>query len=129
MRQSPGVLGLAAVLALAATCDAAAFSAVFSWSGIGACGGTSPAFTIGDAPKGTASLRFMMRDRDAPQFQHGGGVVPYSGAGSVPQGAITYIGPCPPAGARHRYIWSIEALDKDGKTLARTTSEGPFPPP
>jgi len=52
----------------------------------------------------------------------------YSG-GSVPQGAIDYIGPCPPAGARHRSVWMIEALDKDGKTLARATAEGPFPPP
>jgi phosphatidylethanolamine-binding protein (PEBP) family uncharacterized protein len=128
MRQSPRSLGLAAALTLGFMNCAFAFAAHFSWSGISACGRTSPAFTISDAPKGTTSLRFMMRDRDAPQFHHGGGAVPYSGQ-SVPQGAINYVGPCPPAGARHRYVWTIEALDQDGKTLARTTAEGPFPPP
>jgi len=48
-------------------------------------------------------------------------------AADVPEGAINYIGPCPPAGAIHRYVWRIEALDKAGKFIARTTIEGRFP--
>ncbi len=125
MRRSPRSLLFAAAFVLTAH-DASAFSASFSWSGINPCEKVSPAFTIVDAPKDTQSLRFMMRDRDAPNFRHGGGVVRYSGGG-VPEGAISYIGPCPPPGTVHRYIWTIEALDESGKIIARTTAEGRFP--
>ena len=76
---------------------------------------------------GTESLRFMMNDDDAPNFQHGGSTIPYNGSGRVPEGAIDYIGPCPPTGTLHRYVWTIEALDKSGKIVARTTAEGRFP--
>ncbi|HUI22756.1 MAG TPA: hypothetical protein VLZ74_17200 [Methylocella sp.] len=27
----------------------------------------------------------------------------------------------------HRYVWRVEALDKNGKVLARTLTEGSFP--
>jgi hypothetical protein len=70
--------------------EASAFSARFSWSGVRACGRTSPAFTIHDAPKETESLRFMMNDKDAPNFRHGGSTVPYNGSGRVP--AFTAVG-------------------------------------
>ena len=69
----------------------------------------------------------MMNDKDAPNFRHGGGTVPYNGSGRVPEGAIDYIGPCPPAGTSHRYVWTIEALDKSGKNVARAAAEGRFP--
>ena len=125
MRRSAQFLGFAAVLA--STQAASAFSAGFSWAGIDACGKISPAFTIRDAPAGTERLRLLMKDEDAPGFRHGGGVVAYDGGGGVPQGAISYVGPCPPPGAAHRYVWTIEALDKGGKVLARTSAEGRFP--
>jgi phosphatidylethanolamine-binding protein (PEBP) family uncharacterized protein len=127
MRELPQVFWVAAALVLAEAHEASAFSANFSWSGISACGKTSPAFTIRDAPKGTESLRFVMSDKDAPTFRHGGSTVAYDGSGRVPEGEINYIGPCPPSGAVHRYVWSIEALDKSGKVIARTTTEGRFP--
>jgi phosphatidylethanolamine-binding protein (PEBP) family uncharacterized protein len=127
MRQLPQALGFSALLVLTSTYEASAFSASFSWSGIRACGRTSPGFTIHDAPKGTESLRFMMNDKDAPNFQHGGSTIPYNGSGRVPEGAIDYIGPCPPTGTIHRYVWTIEAVDKSGKIVARATAEGRFP--
>ena len=127
MRQLAQAFGLAAAFVLGATHNASAFSARFSWSGISACGRTSPAFTIRNAPKGTESLRFMTSDENAPSFRHGGSTVPYDGSGRVPEGAINYIGPCPPADAVHRYVWRIEALDKAGKFIAGTTTEGRFP--
>jgi Phosphatidylethanolamine-binding protein len=113
MRQFPQALGFAAVLVLTSMHEASAFGASFSWSGIGACGRTSPAFTIHDAPKETASLRFRMNDKDAPNFQHGGSTIPYNGSGGVPAGTIDYIGPCPPAGTTlflHRDGEAGEAL-------------------
>jgi phosphatidylethanolamine-binding protein (PEBP) family uncharacterized protein len=127
MRQLPQALGFAALLVLTSMHEASAFSASFSWAGIRACGGTSPAFTIHDAPKGTESLRFMMTDKDAPNFEHGGSTISYNDNGHVPEGAIHYVGPCPPAGTIHRYVWTIEALDKSGKIVARATAEGRFP--
>jgi phosphatidylethanolamine-binding protein (PEBP) family uncharacterized protein len=127
MSQSIYTRAFAAVLALIPANGALAFSASFSWSGIKPCARISPAFTIRDAPSATEGLQFRMRDKDAPGFQHGGGAVPYDGGGRVSEGAIPYIGPCPPAGAQHRYVWTIEALDKSGKILATTTAEGLFP--
>ena len=49
---------------------ALAMSASF-WAGILRCSGTSPAFTIAGALKGTASLRFAMRGYNEPKFAHG----------------------------------------------------------
>ena len=88
---NPKVFGFAAVLLLTSMHAASAFSASFSWLGIKACGRTSPAFTIQDAPEGTERLRFVMIDKDAPNFRHGGSTVPYNGSGRVPEGAIDYI--------------------------------------
>jgi phosphatidylethanolamine-binding protein (PEBP) family uncharacterized protein len=127
MRRLSQDLAFAAVIVLASMHEASAFSVRFSWSGIRACGRTSPAFTIHDAPKGTERLRFVMSDKDAPNFQHGGNTITYNGSGRVPEGAIDYIGPCPPAGTIHRYVWTIEALDKSGKIVGRATAEGRFP--
>ena len=117
---------LVAGSAFVATTFAASFSARFSWKGVPACGSVSPAFSISGAPPGTAGLAFVMHDRDAPDFQHGGSTVPYAGQGVVPRGAITYVGPCPPAGATHRYVWTIEALDGQGTTLGSTRATGSF---
>jgi hypothetical protein len=67
-----------------------------------------------------------MIDKDAPNFNHGGGTIPYNGGERAPEGAIDYIGPCPPAGTIHRYVWTIKALDRSGKIIARATAGGSF---
>lgn len=106
---------------------ASAFTAGFSWAGIPACEKISPAFTLSAVPAGTTRLRFNMTDLDVPGFHHGGSTVAYSGD-TVKQGAIGYIGPCPPGGQRHRYRWTIEALDGAGKLLGTATATQAFPP-
>jgi hypothetical protein len=116
-----------AILAFGYPGAAAAMSASFSWNGIAACSGPSPAFTVSGAPQGTVNLRFGMRDQNVPDYNHGGGTVAFSG-GKVAQGAISYRGPCPPGGETHLYVWTIEALDAAGKVLAATTAQGRFPP-
>ena len=116
-----------ALVLLTIASPAAAMSAAFSWNGIAACSGPSPAFTVSGAPTGTASLRFAMRDQNVPDYNHGGGTVPFSG-GKVAQGAISYRGPCPPGSETHVYIWTIDALDGSGKVLATTRAQGKFPP-
>jgi phosphatidylethanolamine-binding protein (PEBP) family uncharacterized protein len=119
-----GVLGLTMA---AVPSQASGFTARFSWAGIPACEKISPAFARAGVPSGTKELRFMMRDLDVPSFHHGGSTVDYRGD-AVKKGAIRYIGPCPPHGERHRYQWTIEALDSAGKVTATTTVKRTFPP-
>jgi len=123
------IFAATASLALIAfsSAPAYAFDVSFSWTGIPACQKISPAFSVDGAPPGTKRLRFIMTDLDAPNFHHGGSTVIYDGE-DIPKGAIDYIGPCPPAGEHHRYLWGIEALDATGAVLARTTATQTFPP-
>lgn len=123
-------LWFAAALGLAmaaAPSRADAFTARFSWAGIAACEKVSPAFDLAGVPAGTKRLRFEMHDLDVPTFHHGGSTIAYHGD-AVKQGAIRYIGPCPPRGERHRYRWTIEALDAAGKVVGTATASATFPP-
>jgi len=123
-------LWFAAALGLAmaaAPAQAQAFTVSFSWAGIPACERISPAFTLGGVPAGTKHLRFEMHDLNVPGFHHGGSSIGYQGD-AVKQGAIRYIGPCPPQGERHRYRWTVEALNDKGKVLGKTTATATFPP-
>ncbi len=123
-----GVSPCIVVLTMFASAPAWAFTARFSWVGVPACSGTSPAFTLSAVPKATTRLRFKMMDFDAPNFNHGGSTIDYGGKGSVSAGAVSYIGPCPPGGQKHRYVWIIEALDAAGMVLGKTETQGVFPP-
>ncbi|WP_237481747.1 hypothetical protein [Lichenibacterium dinghuense] len=125
-RAAAGTLAGAALL-LATALPAAAFSARFSWRGIPACGTVSPAFALKGVPRGTASLNFALRDRDAPDAPESGSTVPYAGRGAVPKGAVTYTGPCPPKGTSHHYIWTIHAIDAKGGDLDMTEAAGNYP--
>jgi phosphatidylethanolamine-binding protein (PEBP) family uncharacterized protein len=111
----------------AAPSRADAFTARFSWAGIAACEKVSPGFDLAGVPAGTKHLRFEMRDLDVPTFRHGGSTIGYHGD-AVKQGAIRYIGPCPPRGEKHRYRWTIEALNAQGKVLGTATATATFPP-
>jgi hypothetical protein len=107
--------------------SAFAFSMSVDWTGTAQCFDTqSPVIRLADVPKGTAKLRFRMTDLDAPNFPHGGGTVAYSGETSLPKGAFSYKGPCPPA--PHRYHWTAEALDPAGKVVSRAQATLRFPP-
>jgi phosphatidylethanolamine-binding protein (PEBP) family uncharacterized protein len=67
-----------------------------------------------------------MHDKDASHFHHGGSTIMYTGP-QIAEGAISYIGPCPPQGQQHHYVWTVEALDTGGDVLAKTTVGGVFP--
>jgi phosphatidylethanolamine-binding protein (PEBP) family uncharacterized protein len=121
------ILAAIALSMLAMPAGAAAFTAHFSWADIPACEKISPAFQLSGVPAGTKKLRFEMHDLNVPGFHHGGSTVAYAGD-AVKQGAIHYIGPCPPDGERHRYRWMIEALDASGKVLGTASATQTFPP-
>ncbi len=105
----------------------------FSWDGIRKCAGISPEIHVGNIPEGTVSFKVTLKDLDAPDYNHGGGMVPNDGSGIIPKRALRadsglknrYKGPCPPMGA-HNYEFTVIALDKDGNTLAEGKAVQPF---
>src|SRR5260221_11189663 len=99
----------------------------FSWVGTGACSARSPAFVVRGAPPGATVLDFQMMDLNVPSYRHGGGRVAFTGNGNIPQGAFSYVGPCPP-GETHSYQWTVTALNASGAVLGTATAMRPFPP-
>ena len=108
--------------------DALAMSVKFSWIGYQACSSRSPAFAVSDVPMGTARLSFKMVDKDVPTYPHGGGTIAYAGRSEIPAGAFLYKGPCPPPGHQHAYEWTVQAVDRNGKTMASANAFEKFPP-
>lgn len=102
--------------------------------GFGCDGGNvSPALSWSGVPAGTRSLLLTIWDKDAPTgvgFTHwvvanippmAPGLKPGAGSGTatLPQGALQtrtdlgkpgYLGPCPPVGTTHDYIFTLTAL-------------------
>lgn len=88
--------------------------------------GVSPALEFHGVPEGTAELAVLVEDPDAPggTFLHWAiwrlaPSLPGLAEGEVPAdaeqatndfGRIGYGGPCPPAGRRHRYVFTVLAL-------------------
>ena len=96
-------LALTAILILMLVCDDSpraqtpSFAVDVTWEGSKSCfDPQSPPFTLSGIPAGTRHLRFAMKDLDAPDFVHGGGTIVYDGQRSIPRGAFSYRGPCPP---------------------------------
>src|SRR5690606_1164609 len=81
---------------------ASAFEIGFDWSGLKNCKSgnpstvASPQFALKDVPEGTKFIKFRLVDRDVPGFNHGGGVVAWTGEKTVAAGAFKYKQPCPP---------------------------------
>ena len=103
-----------------------ALNVSWTWTLSEKCGFKSPAFTIGNIPADTKTLKFAMVDLDAPMFNHGGGTVAYSGSDAIPAGAFTYKGPCPPDS--HRYEFTVTAINAAGATIGRGKAVRSFPP-
>lgn len=107
---------------IAGTVDASAFSMSYRW-----CGLSSPVFSLSGVPKGTTTLQFHMVDLDAPNYNHGGGSVPYKGQASVACGALNnYTPPSPPGGA-HSYQITVTALGSGNSNLGTASSTRKFP--
>lgn len=119
------------VLAFSASTAAAEFSISFQWGNTPACSTGrakttgNPAFVVRDLPAGTETVEFRMKDLDAPQYNHGGGKVRMSKAGTVPAGVFKYKGPCPP-GQVHTYRWTATAR-KGSTILGKATATRKFP--
>lgn len=124
-------LSLAAALALSAPANA--FEIEFSFEGLKLCTTgnpnivTNPQFALTDVPKGTKYIRFKLRDHDAPGYDHGGGLVAYSGQPAIEPGAFNYKSPCPPNGT-HTYEWTATAQKrKNGGKLGVAKAAQKYP--
>jgi phosphatidylethanolamine-binding protein (PEBP) family uncharacterized protein len=112
------ITAIAITTTLALTTPAAlAFEIGFDWKGLKLCTTGNPnrvhnpRFIVKDVPAGTKYIRFKLVDRDAPGYNHGGGVVAYTGQSAIEPGAFKYKSPCPPSG-RHTYIWTATAQSR-----------------
>lgn len=113
--------------------NALAFELSFNWGDLELCNSGNPntvgnpEFTLVDVPEGTKFIRFKMVDRDAPGYNHGGGLIAYNGEQKIPAGAFKYKSPCPP-GMVHTYEWSATAqTKKNGGKLAVAKAQRDYP--
>ena len=85
--------------------------------------GDEPPVQAGASPVGTSELLLIMSDVDASGFVHvtryglspsGKAMVSEGGReGRNSRGTVGWTPPCPPEGdGRHRYVWSVYALDE-----------------
>jgi phosphatidylethanolamine-binding protein (PEBP) family uncharacterized protein len=121
--------GLMVIAFLLASCTAAMadMKVSFDWGPTKKCfDSKSPPISLSGVPAGTKALDIRMKDMNVPDYNHGGGKVDYSGQKSLVYGAFSYTGPCPPSG-KHKYRFTVNALDAGGKTLATATADKMFP--
>ena len=114
------LMGLAFLIV--GTADASAFSMSYRW-----CGLSSPVFALSGVPKGTTTLQFHMVDLDAPNYNHGGGSVPYKGQARVACGALSNYSPPSPPGGSHSYQITVTAFGPGNSSLGTATSTRKFP--
>lgn len=129
------MLALTLFLLGAASAQADGLRLDFNWGNTPACATGVPAtipnppFIVTNVPPGTRVLDFRMVDLNVPSYDHGGGMVRYTGQAVIQPGAFKYRGPCPPSG-RHRYAWTLAAKDNPGlfaRVLATATAVRNFP--
>lgn len=131
------IWGIVFFISLIVTCPVQAddFSFTFEWGDIPLCTSgnpntvPNPRFILSNVPDKTKFIYFTLRDLDAPNYDHGGGKVEYTGNNVIEPGAFKYKSPCPPGGS-HRYVWTAIAKESDGffgGKLAKATSKRRYP--
>jgi len=111
------------------------FSISFEWGDIPLCTSgnpnivKNPRFILSNVPENTKIISFSLEDLDAPNYNHGGGKIVYTGNNVIEPGAFTYKSPCPPSGS-HRYVWTATAKEKDsflGCSIGKAKSMKRYP--
>ena len=108
--------------------DAVTLSVDFAWQASDRCSRHSPEIRVGNIPPTTQTLVVKLKDRDVPNWNHGGGTVAYDVSGVIPSGALKsgYNGPCPPSGS-HRYEFTVEAVDAASVIVGQGKQTRSFP--
>ena len=127
------VAGLVCLALSSGPAWAADFSFSFTWAGLKSCTSgnpntvNNPKFVLKNVPAGTKFIRFKLTDKNVPSYNHGGGVVAWSGEKSIDPGAFTYKSPCPPGGV-HTYEWTATAqTQKNGGKIATAKAARKYP--
>ena len=109
------------------------FSFTFEWGDIKKCTTgkpnivPNPIFNLSNVPEGTKELRFKMKDKDVPGYNHGGGKIKnYGGENVIQPGAFKYKSPCPPKGS-HTYEWTLTAIGEKKKKLGKAKATREYP--
>ena len=109
------------------------FSFTFDWGNLKSCTSgkpnkvSNPIFELKNVPEGTKELRFKMKDKDVPGYNHGGGKIKdYNGDLTIQPGAFKYKSPCPPDGS-HTYEWTITAIGDKKKKLGKAKATKNYP--
>jgi phosphatidylethanolamine-binding protein (PEBP) family uncharacterized protein len=108
--------------------DAVDLTVDFDWQPSDRCSRRSPEIRVSNIPAATKTLYVKLKDRDVPNWNHGGGTVAYDGSGVIPAGALknSYNGPCPPSGS-HRYEFTVQAIDAAGVVVGIGKKARAFP--
>ena len=108
--------------------DAVELSVDFAWQASDRCSRQSPEIHVANVPATTQTLQVKLKDRDVPNWNHGGGTVTYDGSGVIPAGALKsgYNGPCPSSGS-HRYEFTVKAIDAAGVIVGIGKTTHNFP--
>ena len=108
--------------------DAVELSVDFAWQASDRCSSQSPAIRVHNIPAATKTLQVKLKDRDVPNWNHGGGTVANDGSGLISAGALQngYNGPCPPSGS-HRYQFTVKAIDAAGVIVGTGQQTRTFP--
>ncbi len=121
------------ILLFSITSAFADFSFSFEWGDIKKCTTgypkkvQNPIFNLTNVPDGTIELRFKMKDKDVPGYNHGGGKIKnYNGESTIQPGAFKYKSPCPPDGS-HTYEWTITAIGDKKKKLGKAKASKIYP--
>ena len=94
-------------------------SVEYRWDKSQTCFQASPEINLSKVPVGTKTLKFHLRDLNHSSYNHGGGMLAYTGSSLIQKGAIKDMeGPCPKIGGDHQYELSVIALSEDKKILA-----------
>lgn len=111
-----------------AAADAAPMGVDFQWSAADRCSPRSPALTLQGVPPGAARIMVRLTDLNMPTFSQGSDVFVPPGGRIAPGTLPNYAGPCPPAGERHSFRFTVDALDGSGRIIATGQATRMFPP-
>ena len=102
----------------------------FSWQGVAACTAVSPEIRVSNLLAGVEAFQVALTNLSVPEWNQGGGRVTNDGSGVIPAGSLTigYNGPCPPAGQRQTYEFSVMAVDAAGVIIGFGKARQQFPP-
>ncbi len=126
------IILIIALTLLSASAFSNDFKLEFEWGNIKKCNTgnpnrvDNPIFRLKSVPDGTVLLKFRMKDKNVPSYNHGGWKTEYEGNDTIDPGVFKYKSPCPP-GRTHTYEWKVIAYDKDNKKLGSAVAQRKYP--